>query len=571
MKRYLALILAALLLLSFAACTTNETPAPEADPTEAAAAPTQGPTEVPTEAPTEAPTEQPEETPDPDVFVPAGYDAHDYLALAKLFSAPIDEYGGVFGDYCFIGEYEGRFDVKDPSTWGDNYNGVKWDAATGKCTEFSLHPFVSKAHAALDLSGFEMLQKVAIWDVTFDSIDISDCPMLKDGCMIYTGAALGDAHVEAGYVGQLQVVSHTRVYCSLMGDEHPFVLDLKAEGDGRVKASGVFYEGEYKVCGVAMEDQYIDFLGWYDEAGNLVSNEKFLYLSGEELGKIEGEHHYIAKFSAPAAPTPLPEGDFFCELKPNVPSKIDIDGDGEPDTVLVSVKEYDEEEENDDLISVTVTLAASPDEPYHFNVDNEGGFVTAAAVDFDPDDKHIEIVVTYDMCDGDPSTHIYRLKDDGSGFDEFVEYVEVIMENDGNFISWYFNGVPEGYKFSAKDGLCFARRTEILGTNFVLSRFTVTKDGFEMLDPEYHYWPDLEALKLKRELTVTLENGKTKTLPKGAKIVAYSTDRETYVKVKLEDGSIGRIKVTFGKPKEHYPVLLNGVDQDEYAEIGYAD
>ncbi len=68
MKRILALIIAAALLMSFAACKTNEPPAPEADPTEAAQAPTEAPAESPTEAPMEQPTEAPDTTPYWDQF-----------------------------------------------------------------------------------------------------------------------------------------------------------------------------------------------------------------------------------------------------------------------------------------------------------------------------------------------------------------------------------------------------------------------------------------------------------------------------------------------------------------------
>ena len=41
-------------------------------------------------------------------------------------------------------------------------------------------------------------------------------------------------------------------------------------------------------------------------------------------------------------------------------------------------------------------------------------------------------------------------------------------------------------------------------------------------------------------------------------------------KVKLENGTIGRAKVTFDNPETHYQVYFNGVNQDEYANIRYA-
>ncbi|MBR3381699.1 MAG: hypothetical protein IKG85_01495 [Clostridia bacterium] len=564
MKRYLAIILAALLLLSLAACKTSEPPAPVAEPTGEAAESTPEPTADPTETPTETPTEPPVETPDPDVFVPAGYDAHDYLVLAEFFSTPT-RYSKMLGEDC----YEG-FDVEDPATWHDNFHGVKWDPVTGKCTAITLYPSDLRIPASLDLTGFEKLNDVEFWYTTLDRLTIADCPALTDGCMIYSGNSLDEARIEAGYVAKLNAESYSGVYCSLMGDKYPFTLALKSEGQGRVKASAAYYEGEYRVSCIATADEYIDFLGWYDDGGELVSTDRFLYLAGGDLGYINGDYSYTARFSQPEAPTPIPEGDFFCELKPNVPSKIDIDGDGEEDTVLVSVKEYDEEEENDDLISVTVTLAAEPDDPYYFPAGDEGGCICAAVVDFDLEDGHKEIVLSYDMCDGDPVTYVWRMKDDGSGFDEFVEYIEVAVENDDWFGTWYYHGLPEDYVFTAEHGLDFVRRTEILGTTFVANRFTVTEDGIEIIDAEYRYMGS-EPLKLKKDLKVTLENGKTKTVKKGSEITAYSTDRETFVKVMLEDGSIGTVEVTFGNSEYKFPVLLNGVDQDEYAEIGYAD
>ena len=515
------------------------------------------------------PEAAPTAAPDPDVFVPEGYDAHDYLALAEFLSAPLGEGGYTIGENCYSDYFTGEFDVMDPSTWRTDYHGVKWDPETGKALEITLHPSVDHFPVELRLSGFEKLEKVAFWDVTFDSIVISDCPALTDGCMIYTGSAAGDVVIEAGYVTQLNAGSDTHVHCSLMGDKYPFELDLSAEGPGRVSASAVYYEGEYTVSCTAIADEYVDFLGWYDNDGKLASAEISMQLSGGEMGFISGSHVYTARFAKPAAPTPLPGGDFFCEITPNVETKVDIDGDGESDTVLVSVGSGEEEE--GDLISMTVTLAAKPEEPYYFPVDNMGGEVCAAAVDFDPTDTHIEIVATYDECDGDQITCVWRLKDDGSGFDEFTECVGVVFEGMEGTSPWYFGDVPEGWTFSAAEGLSIDRRTEILGTTFVINRITVTENGIEYLDNEYRYPGGEYELTLKRELKVTLENGKTKTLPVGARIKPYSTDRRTFVKVLLEDGGIGTVKVTFGNTDYDYPVLLNGVDQDEYADIQYAD
>ena len=115
MKRYLAIILAALLLLSFAACKTNDPPAPVAEPTEEAAAPTQGPTEAPTEAPTEQPTQAPDPTPawdaneGDDDELPEIYVGNDVFFLVNADGAV---YGWGNNEYGQIPGHEG--DAKQP-------------------------------------------------------------------------------------------------------------------------------------------------------------------------------------------------------------------------------------------------------------------------------------------------------------------------------------------------------------------------------------------------------------------------------------------------------------------------
>ena len=157
------------------------------------------------------------------------------------------------------------------------------------------------------------------------------------------------------------------------------------------------------------------------------------------------------------------------------------------------------------------------------------------------------------------------MKDDGSDFDVFTREIDL---GSG---AWWYHGAEEDYVYRAKDGLPFGIRTDILGTYFVASYFTVTKDGIEFLSDDFIYGYVWE-LTLVKELTVTLDNGKTVTVPVGAKVTPYSTDRATYVRVKLEDGRIGRVEVTFGNPDYPFPVFLNGVQQDEYfTEIPYAD
>lgn len=309
----------------------------------------------------------------------------------------------------------------------------------------------------------------------------------------------------------------------------------------------------------------MDFLGWYDGSGKLVTSDMFCYISGGALGSIRGEYSYTAKFAPPAAPTSRPEGDFFCEIKPNVPASVDVDGDGLNDSVLVSVTPDDVYGER---IKAEIALTSMPDRPFVYETTCENCGVVAAAVDFDPTDAHIETVI----CTDDDVTYVIRFRDDGSGFDVFRDRITLGSRDteSGYCRSWVDFGIPADHVFRADEGLFFSRYVTILGSLPTYSRFTAAADGIKVLDPEYRYYSN-DEMKLKRELTVTLENGKTETLPVGAAVKAYSTDLETYVKVLLEDGSIGRVELTFENGEFGPKALLNGVYQEEYADLPYGE
>lgn len=555
MKRFISLAIILSFVFTLAACSAVSTP-----PAEPTAVPTAGPeadavkvTQEPTEAPVET------EAPEQGEFVPAGYDAHDYLALAKFFSAPVAEFETTVGELCYDDPSLGEFDVENPKTWKTDYQGVTWDSE-GKATEITFYPPVPNLPAELELVGFEHLKKVYVINTLVESAVVSDCPALDGDSMVYIDAA-GDISVTAGFVEMLKLTSCSEVRCSLKNENgDPFSVYLTAIGDGKVIVSAALTDDGYRVSCVASPNEYIEFLGWVDEDGNTVSEDRHLELAGKDIGSVTGAHSYAAVFANPAAPTPIAEGDYFCEIKPDVPASVDIDGDGRDDTVLVAVGK---EAPDGNELSVSITLAADPDAPYVFDA-GEGHSLFAAAVDTNTSDDHIEVILCYDLCDGDPITYVFRMKDDGSGFDVFTREIDL---GDGG---WWYNGLGD-YVYRAEEGLPFSIRTEILGTYFVFDHFTVTKDGIEFMTGEFTYGYAYE-MTLVKELTVKLENGKTVTLPVGSKITPYSTDRETYVKVMLEDGRIAMVEVTFGNVDYPFPVLLNGVQQDEYFDmIPYAD
>ncbi|MCR5808607.1 MAG: PT domain-containing protein [Clostridiales bacterium] len=124
MKRIIGIILAAALVLCFAACKKISGPDPKTDPTQEASAPTEVPTEVPTEAPTEAPTDEP---------APASSPDREEAAKLISFFELADEDGVKNGEKLFA-----RYDPADPDTWviGNNERSVSWNEE-GKITRIS--------------------------------------------------------------------------------------------------------------------------------------------------------------------------------------------------------------------------------------------------------------------------------------------------------------------------------------------------------------------------------------------------------------------------------------------------
>lgn len=500
-----------------------------------------------------------EPTEEPGEFVPEGCNAHDYLALADFFALYINDYECRIGDLMFD-----HFNVKDPSTWKSFSGGVTWDNE-GYATEIVLDPTVSKLHASLELVGFKRLRKIDIGDdLRIERFAVLDCPMLTDGCSIHGGISTWVAQVETGFVESLRLEAYSRIDCKLMGDKYPFELDINAEGAGRVCVATASAEGKYRVRLTAAPDENVEFLGWYDAKDNFVTAERVLELSGGDIAEpISGMHAYTARFAAPPAPTPVPDGDFFCEILPNVPSSIDVDGDGREDTVLIASLGEGNSWEG---FEVTVTRAADPAHPLSY-ITQTGGDGVAMAADCDPNDNRVEIILCFDVESNDYVTCAFRVNEAGDGLEHYEAWF------DSSYGNYFYE--PGDYVFDHTRGLPMTKRSEILGTNYNVGRFTVTKDGIEDITEEYYYWdwknPDHPSCVLLRDMEVTLENGETRTLHKGETFRPYSTDHESWAKVKLEDGSIGRVEITFGNQEYKYPVFINGIIQDEYTEIDYAD
>ena len=261
----------------------------------------------------------------------------------------------------------------------------------------------------------------------------------------------------------------------------------------------------------------------------------------------------------------LPNEDsaFFMELFEDIPAHADIDGDGAEDTVLIEEFGENEDMEWEFSARVTITLAASPDEPFVYNMEDYW-FMSCAVADLDPDDGRLTVICSVDRDEGG-KTVAFRMKADGSGFNVFTtESFDFGTERSG------YDGFPVGFGFTQDEGLPMRKRTEIFGTYYLNGRFTLTDEGFVDLSERYTY-PDIWTwpLTLLRPMDVTLEDGAAYTVPTGDVVIPRYTDMTSYAAVELPDGRIGTVEVSFGP--DGYPVYINGIIQDEYAHMPYAD
>ena len=75
-----------------------------------------------------------------------------------------------------------------------------------------------------------------------------------------------------------------------------FELTLKASGNGLVGCSKYGDEDRDYVSIIAQARTGSTFVGWYDEEGNLVSTERVLEISSDEMNGCVGTFNYTARF-----------------------------------------------------------------------------------------------------------------------------------------------------------------------------------------------------------------------------------------------------------------------------------
>lgn len=238
-------------------------------------------------------------------------------------------------------------------------------------------------------------------------------------------------------------------------------------------------------------------------------------------------------------------------------NSFDIDFDGEDDQLSFKgevINEWD-----DKSFELSVVTAAGVEKKLEISLCYD---LYAWIVDCDPTDSRLDIILTNIFESDDWTTYVLRLNDAGTDF--------IVAED------WFEVSSDIETVFTSEGGFPVIDRTDILGTRHVTANMTMTEEGLKLVSDEYLYIGSELEIELIKDLPLTALSedgafGQEYKAKAGTVIIPYATDMTSYVKVKLPDGRIGVMNVEIVSTDTEYGIYLNGVNQDEYAQMPYAD
>ena len=245
------------------------------------------------------------------------------------------------------------------------------------------------------------------------------------------------------------------------------------------------------------------------------------------------------------------------KLTPNEPLVCDIDFDGLDDTILF---EQHHKNEWDDEGLLTVTRGAEGADPYTYSI----GYCYEAEVyvlDCDISDGRLDILLWYGQDSEDYTSLVARVNEDGTGM--FTQE------------AWYRFDISD--PLTVPNEFTVISQCDVLGTRFLSAYATVDAGGLKFSSPfsyeESNGW--YGKMTLLKDLTVTIVNsdgtlGEEVTVPAGSELMPVCTDMSSYADLRLPDGRTGRVSVMIGTG-DNWGIYLNGIKQDEYFDIMYAD
>ena len=294
MKRILALIFASILALTpLIACTTEV----GNDPTQA---PTAEPEAIVTDTPEPIVTDTPEaivtDTPEPSASSVV-YDEYELSELLKFMESV-----GVISDRVNGALICPDYDADDPTTWVvEDRPLIRW-TEDGHVAAFILsfgdHQYnkpLMYLGGSLALNGFDELEFFDSVSTYYDELTVTDCNKLlyidisgSEFKKVYLAANL-ECLTGLAYAEDFYWDCNYNLNCD-------FELTLKASGNGLVGCHKYGDEDRDYVSIIAQARVGSTFVGWYDEEGNLVSTERVLEISSDEMNGCVGTFNYTARF-----------------------------------------------------------------------------------------------------------------------------------------------------------------------------------------------------------------------------------------------------------------------------------
>ncbi len=565
MKRYLAIIMTLTMLLCFAACKTSPNP-PAADPTQEAEAPTEQPAEEPTGQPTEAPSENPTEIPDDFAF--NGEDAEKL----RTFFETADETGVKNGQKLFP-----EYDPEKPASWASDFYRLGWNEE-GRLEGIHLSSYMLDEAEPVVLTGcfeFSDLPELAMIEigeeVSLEYLSVSGCPKLASifvYCPVQKQVNIKGALPERG----CDVCSEF-----VMTDFGPngYGVCIASNGDGWV---GYRYREDDSAGGsvhelFALPHVGHEFVGWYDEMGELYSDESVLNVT-EAVPSLGDEFVLSGVFGVSGAPFAFYDGEapkasgILAEVEPGKPVEFDLDFDGKPDTVELVDNGATGNSERARTYTVHVTLGSDPENRMLLDAFEDIESCALRVLDCDTGDERLDLLFNAFGAQLSEIVVAWRINDEGS-FSAFPIGRMAIIVTDST------EAFDAHGSFDATLGIPIAARTEIFDTQYLPARMTLTDEGFRLIGAFQYAEPSEHNhgwRELKRDMEVLkLYNGRADekiTLPAGTKFAPVSTDMWSWVDIRLEDGSAYRVEI---EVRGGFEVFINGLLQDEFCEIWVAE
>lgn len=266
-------------------------------------------------------------------------------------------------------------------------------------------------------------------------------------------------------------------------------------------------------------------------------------------------------------PVYLTGGVDYCEeLKLGNTYYYDLDGDELGDTV-----EYRNDIKASPFFGspyLRVTFGAYPDYPAIWIAPE---FCTIWVIDSDPEDGSLEILETDDGDSDDPASCLLVTSRNGNGFTE---------------VSGPGVRIDAEHPFSSRDGFPIVTWTQLMGTSMISGKMRTayhwdTGWVFERVGDAYYYNDYYSVVKytLKNPLDVYAINedgtvGDKLTLAPGETVSPYSTDNESFIVLRLADGSLVRTGVEKRGWSESsnilFPWTIGGVWQDMLMDLHYS-